>query len=75
MLAERTDEHLALFEEGIEAEYFDSNEELLDKVRYYLSHEDERKRIAAAGRERCVRSGYSNEDRLSKMLETAMKGQ
>jgi len=72
MLAERTDEHQALFEEGMEAEYFDSNEELLDKVRYYLSHEDERKRIAAAGRERCIRSGYSNEARLPKMLETAM---
>ena len=73
MLAERTDEHQALFKEGLEAEYFDSNEELLDKVLYYLSHEDERKQIAAAGRERCVRSGYSNEARLSKMLEIAMK--
>ena len=73
MLAERTDEHQALFEEGKEAEYFDSDEELLDKVRYYLAHEDERKSIAAAGRDRCIRSGYSNETRLSKMLETAMK--
>lgn len=74
MLAERTDEHETLFEEGKEAEYFDSDEELLDKVRYYLSHEDERKRIAAAGRDRCIRSGYSNEARLTKMLETVMKG-
>ncbi len=73
MLAERTDEHRALFEEGMEAEYFDSNEELLDKVSYYLSHEDARKRIAAAGRERCIRSGYSNDALLSKMLDTAMK--
>jgi len=73
MLAERTDEHQALFEEGREAEYFDSDEELLDKVRYYLSHEDDRKRIASAGRERCIQSGYSNEARLARMLETAMK--
>jgi len=69
MLAERTCEHQSLFEEGKEAEYFDSNEELLDKVRYYLSHDDQRKRIAAAGRERAVRSGYSNEVRLSNMLK------
>jgi len=69
MLAERTDEHLALFEEGKEAEFFSSNEELLDKVKYYLAHEGERKRIAAAGRERCIKSGYSNYERLKKMME------
>jgi spore maturation protein CgeB len=69
MLAERTDEHLQLFEEGKEAEFFDSNEELLDKVKYYLAHSDERKRIAAAGRERCLKSGYSNHDRLRDMLK------
>ncbi len=68
MLAERTDEHLQLFEEGKEAEFFDSNEELLDKVKYYLAHPVERKRIAAAGRKRCLKSGYSNHDRLRKML-------
>jgi spore maturation protein CgeB len=73
MLAERTEEHQALFEEGKEAEYFDSNDELLEKVRYYLLNENDRKRIAAAGRERCIRSGYSNEARLSTMLDTAIQ--
>lgn len=68
MLAERTDEHQHLFEEGKEAEYFSSDEELLAKARFYLAHAKERKRIAMAGRERCVRSGYSNHDRLADML-------
>jgi spore maturation protein CgeB len=68
MLAERTSEHLDLFEEGKEAEFFETNKELLEKVRYYLSHEQERQRIAQAGRERCIRSGYSNHERLKEML-------
>ncbi len=72
MLAERTDEHMALFEEGKEAEFFSSNEELLEKVQYYLNDPDERKRIAAAGRERCLKSGYRNHDELAKMLEIAV---
>lgn len=69
MMAERTDEHLAMFEEGKEAAYFSSDEELLEKCRYYLTHEDERKRIAMAGRKRCLTSGYSNEGMIRYALE------
>jgi len=69
MLAERTDEHLALFEEGVEAAFFSSTSELIEKCLHYLAHPDERQRIAAAGRERCLKSGYSNDDRMSIMLQ------
>ena len=69
MLAERTDEHCRLFEEDREALYFDSDEELLKKVRYYLEHEDERQAIAKAGWQRCLQSGYSHHERLRFMLK------
>jgi len=68
MLAERTDEHLRLFEEGREAEFFDSFDELVRKCRYYLEHEPERAAIAAAGLVRCRRDGYSNRDRLAEVI-------
>jgi spore maturation protein CgeB len=68
MLAERTEEHMELFKEGKEAQFFASREELLEKIEYYLEHENERKRIAQAGRKRCVSGGYSNHERLKQML-------
>ena len=73
MLAERTEDHLRLFEEGKEAEFFEKNEELLQKVRYYLSHEAERNQIAKAGRERCLRSGYSYHERGKEILNIINK--
>ncbi len=68
MLAERTSEHLEIFEEGKEAEFFDSDSELFEKIKYYLKNEPERRRIAQAGRERCLRSGYSNHERLKEIM-------
>lgn len=72
MLAERTDEHSALFEEGKEADFFGSDEELIDKVHFYLARPEQRQRIAAAGRRRCLESGYSNHDRMNTMLNVAL---
>jgi spore maturation protein CgeB len=74
LLAERTDEHRRLFEEGSEAEFFDSFDELVAKIRHYLAHDDERRRVAAAGRRRCLEAGYSNAHRLETVLEYLESG-
>ncbi len=72
LLGERTPEHLRLFREGVEADYFSDDAELLEKVRWYLAHEDERARIATAGRRRCIDDGYSYDERLSFVLRHAL---
>ena len=69
MIAERTQEHLDLFEEDKEVVYFDNNEELLKKVQYYLKYENIRKQISENGYKRCLSSGYSYDDMVSKILK------
>jgi len=68
MLAERTHEHLELFREGKEMACFSSPEELIDQVRYYLSHEFERVQIANAGHQKVVSERYSYKDRLEQIF-------
>ena len=70
LLAEYSDEHARLFKEGEEAVYFRDRDELLQKIRYYLLHEDERQRIAARGLERCRSDRYSHDDRVAFMLKS-----
>lgn len=73
MMAERTAEHLAMFEENKEAVFFSSDGELFEKCRYYLEHEDERKRIAEAGLKRCQISGYSNEAMIRHVINGILR--
>lgn len=75
LLAERNDDHLSLFEEGKEAEFFASEEELCDKIRFYLANDGTRERIARAGRDRCVNSGYSDEHQLRRVLARISGGE
>jgi spore maturation protein CgeB len=73
VLAERSPEAKEFFEEDKEAVYFSTPQELKDKIRYYLAHEDQRLLVARAGYERCIKSGYSYGDRAKQMLK-ALEG-
>jgi hypothetical protein len=55
LLAERTPTHQALFAEGVEADFFENDAEMISKVGYYLNNEAKRLEVAAAGRARCVK--------------------
>ena len=73
MLAERTNEHLELFAEGKEAEFFETCDEILEKCRYYLAHPLNRQRIAQSGYRRCLNSHYSNAGRLAVALPSVIR--
>jgi spore maturation protein CgeB len=68
LLADRTQEHQAFFEEGREAEFFAGEEELVDKAVFYVRHDQARARIAQAGRERCLAGRYAYVHRLQDAL-------
>lgn len=61
-----------IFELGREVIGVDSAEEAVEACRYYLAHEDERRRIAAAGWERSLRD--YNEVAVFRRLEDAVVG-
>lgn len=71
MLHERTPELLASFVESAECAAFEGSEELIEQVRRYRSLSAERTTIGARARERCLRSGYSIEERAMVVLRRA----
>jgi spore maturation protein CgeB len=69
LLAERSAGHMAKFREDEEAVFFSDFAECAAKIRKYLPDAAARARIAAAGRERAVRDGYSNDAQVSAIVE------
>lgn len=68
LCAERTIEHELLYVENQEAVFWDSPEECADKCSWLLNEPDLRKRIAKAGRQRCIKNGMLNEVVAKKIL-------
>jgi len=67
MIHERNDEVLSFYEEGREIICFDGSDELVDGVRHYLEHPDERLAMAAAGHLRCA-PAYTYDERMKQCL-------
>tara|TARA_B100000768_G_scaffold180590_1_gene200976 strand:- start:1790 stop:2833 length:1044 start_codon:yes stop_codon:yes gene_type:complete len=69
LLAERTDQHKKIFREDIDAAYFSSKSELVQKVKYFLENEYERNKIKASGYKRVTEGMYSWESLMLNALK------
>ena len=72
MLTNRSEEQVSFFKPDIEAVYFNTSEEMLDKAKFYLSHIDQREKIRIAGMKAVAPHTY--EMRAIKILEFLDKG-
>lgn len=68
LLADRTSEHQEFFEEGKEAEFFETIAELIDKIKFYRDNDSARRQVAEAGFNRCIQGKYAYVHRLRRVL-------
>jgi len=66
--AERTTKHRELYEEGIEAVFWDDPEECAERCFRLLRDEPLRATIARQGRQRALQNGHFNEPELARIL-------
>jgi spore maturation protein CgeB len=71
LCAERTSEHLQLYQEGLEAVFWSDVNECMEKCKNLLNDDKLRAAIAEKGRIRCLHNGIFNETNLKKMLKAA----
>jgi spore maturation protein CgeB len=71
LCAERTSEHLQLYQEDLEAVYWSDVTECIEKCQKLLHDDKMRTDIAEKGRIRCLRNGIFNEKVQKKILEAA----
>lgn len=67
LLSNYQEDFLENFTPGVDFEYYESENDLLQKIEYYLTHEDERRAIAKNGHDK-VAAGHTYRDRVREML-------
>jgi spore maturation protein CgeB len=71
MLADRTEEHLNMFEEDKEVILFSSIDEAIKKIKYCLEHNAERICVAQNGYNKVVNGKNTYTDRLCEIIKMA----
>ena len=72
LLTNFQEDMLMFFEPGVDFVYYESRKDLMDKIDYYLEHEDERVRIAQSGF-RKVQQNHTYEQRLLEIIDIVTK--
>lgn len=71
--AERTPEHLAMYTEGSEAEFWADAKECADKCKALLANEPRRQAMAQAGRRRFLANQHGNQDIVAQVMKAALQ--
>lgn len=69
MLSEYSHDLATLYREGVEAEYFRNQDELICKLRQYLNDDPLRKKVAQAGYQRVLADGHDVGSRMKQVLK------
>ncbi len=70
--AERTRDHLAMYQEGVEALFWQDAKECAEMCKFALENEPRRREIAHAGHARLRKNGHYNEPTAQQIIEMAM---
>ena len=73
MIAPYTSDIASMYDEGKEAILFRNKEEFVEKIKYYLCHEDERLTISVSGYERLLKDGNEVGDRLKQIIDDCLQ--
>lgn len=69
MMAEYSEDLNSMFEQGIDAEYFKNKDDLLNKVRFYLTNNDKLNEIGNNGYKRLIKDGNEVTDRVKEIIK------
>ena len=69
LLSEYSDDIATLYQEGVEADFFRTKEELIRKVKHYIENDQLRQSVADAGYRRVIRDGHDVVSRMQQVLE------
>ena len=73
LLTNYQEDMLQFFEPGKDFVYYESKNDLMDKIDYYLEHEDERKQIVQSGHEK-ITAFHTYEQRLAEIIDVVTSG-
>jgi spore maturation protein CgeB len=69
LLSEYSDDLASLYQAGDEADFFKTKEEMIQKIKLYLSDEKLRKRVAKNGNQRVMTDGHDIVSRMAKVID------